>query len=214
MIIIYWVIQTAVSMQPIARLQYFFFFKTVIVTPAWLCVQNGLVLNAVDKHTLLRSAMFLWAVIVTKGQGILILGPSTVVGSRAFSALQALNVIIGLFSSLAVNSACYFFFSSFAGSLADARFLPVVRSISLPSFRKLLLIRFSPPARFRSFLQEQGSWNLPSAPGSSISCRVCGTETDLARSFQLLEHSARSLPSSSRRPTCNSTARTSGTSPL
>lgn len=56
--------------------------------------------------------MFLWAVIVTQGKGQLIQGPETVVGSRAFTALQALNAVIGLFSSLAVNSEFVFPFKN------------------------------------------------------------------------------------------------------
>ena len=51
------------------------------------------------------SALFLWAVIVTHGGGPLVHGPTIIRPGtgKPFAALQALNVVIGLFSSLAVN---------------------------------------------------------------------------------------------------------------
>jgi len=85
-VILYWIIQTYVSCLPIKKLRYFFMFKAALVVPAW-------------------TAFFLWAVIVTKDGGPLVVGPTNIdprVG-RPWSALQALNVVIGLFSSLAVN---------------------------------------------------------------------------------------------------------------
>jgi NCS1 nucleoside transporter family len=112
-VVLYWGIQTYVSMLPIRKLRYFFIFKTVLVTPAWF-------------------AMFLWAVIVTKGGGPLVHGPTTInpkVG-RAWSALQALNVIIGLFSSLAVNMPDFARFSkSHKASASQTLLLPVIGTL-------------------------------------------------------------------------------------
>ena len=72
---------------PIEKLRVLFLVKGAIVPPTFL-------------------ALFLWAVIVTKGGGPLVTGKmditSTYMGT-AYSALTGLNVIIGLFSSMAVN---------------------------------------------------------------------------------------------------------------
>ncbi|KIM37909.1 hypothetical protein M413DRAFT_30565 [Hebeloma cylindrosporum] len=112
-VVLYWGIQTYVSMLPIKKLRYFFIFKAVLVTPAWF-------------------AMFLWAVIVTKGGGPLVHGPTTInpaVG-RPWSALQALNVIIGLFSSLAVNMPDFARFSkSHKASASQVLLLPVIGTL-------------------------------------------------------------------------------------
>ncbi|KAM0753513.1 hypothetical protein T439DRAFT_345959 [Meredithblackwellia eburnea MCA 4105] len=109
LIIIYWFIQTIVSMLPISKLRWFFIFKTWLVTPAWF-------------------AMFLWGAVITKGEGVLIKGPDTVApGQRAWAALQALNVIIGLFSSLAVNMPDFARFSkNEKAGLYQALLLPVI----------------------------------------------------------------------------------------
>ncbi|KIM73717.1 hypothetical protein PILCRDRAFT_828851 [Piloderma croceum F 1598] len=112
-VVLYWGIQTYVSMLPIKKLRYFFMFKAFLVTPAWF-------------------ALFLWAVIVTKGGGPLVHGPTTIdpkVG-RPWSALQALNVIIGLFSSLAVNMPDFARFSkSHKASMSQALLLPVIGTL-------------------------------------------------------------------------------------
>jgi nucleobase:cation symporter-1, NCS1 family len=72
---------------PIKKLRILFIVKAIIVPPTFL-------------------ALFLWAVIVTHGGGPLVTGDyeikSTYMGT-AYSALTGLNVIIGLFSSMAVN---------------------------------------------------------------------------------------------------------------
>jgi cytosine/uracil/thiamine/allantoin permease len=72
------------------------------------------------------------AVIVTKGGGPLVHGPTTIdptVG-RPWSALQALNVIIGLFSSLAVNMPDFARFSkSHKASASQALLLPVIGTL-------------------------------------------------------------------------------------
>jgi NCS1 family nucleobase:cation symporter-1 len=72
---------------PIKKLRILFIIKAIIVPPTFL-------------------ALFLWAAIVTKGGGPLVQGEmkitSTYMGT-AYSALTGLNVIIGLFSSMAVN---------------------------------------------------------------------------------------------------------------
>jgi NCS1 nucleoside transporter family len=97
-------------MLPIKKLRYFFIFKTVVVTPAWF-------------------ALFLWAVIVTKDGGPLVHGPTNInpkVGS-VWSALQALNVVIGLFSSLAVNMPDFARFSkSTRASTSQILLLPLI----------------------------------------------------------------------------------------
>lgn len=72
---------------PIQKLRILFFVKAVIVPPTFL-------------------ALFLWAAIVTKGGGPLVQGEMKITSTymnTAYSALTGLNVIIGLFSSLAVN---------------------------------------------------------------------------------------------------------------
>jgi NCS1 family nucleobase:cation symporter-1 len=88
-------------------------FKTALVTPAWF-------------------ALFLWAVIVTKGGGPLVHGPTDInpkVG-RPWSALQALNVVIGLFSSLAVNMPDFARFSrSSRASASQTLLLPLIGTL-------------------------------------------------------------------------------------
>src|SRR5436305_15345818 len=72
---------------PIRKLRILFWVKGVIVPPTFL-------------------ALFLWAVIVTHGGGELVTGKMKLTSSymnTAYSALTGLNVIIGLFSSMAVN---------------------------------------------------------------------------------------------------------------
>lgn len=72
---------------PIRKLRILFLVKGVIVPPTFL-------------------ALFLWAVIVTHGGGPLVTGAPVLTSSymgTAYSALTGLNVIIGLFSSMAVN---------------------------------------------------------------------------------------------------------------
>lgn len=72
---------------PIEKLRLLFLVKAVIVPPTFL-------------------ALFLWAVVVTKGGGPLVTGKVELTSSymnTAYSALTGLNVIIGLFSSMAVN---------------------------------------------------------------------------------------------------------------
>ena len=72
---------------PISKLRILFLVKAVIVPPTFL-------------------ALFLWAVIVTHGGGELVTGQMKITSTymnTAYSALTGLNVIIGLFSSMAVN---------------------------------------------------------------------------------------------------------------
>jgi NCS1 family nucleobase:cation symporter-1 len=103
-IFLYWFMQTALALMPISKLRILFWVKGVIVPPTFF-------------------ALFLWAVIVTKGcvrilavtqyiltmtfsGGELVTGKAKMTSSymnTAYSALTGLNVIIGLFSSLAVN---------------------------------------------------------------------------------------------------------------
>lgn len=84
---LYWVLQSGLSLMPIQKLRILFLVKAVIVPPTFL-------------------ALFLWAVIVTKGGGPYVTGKMHIEShymNTAYSALTGLNVIIGLFSSLAVN---------------------------------------------------------------------------------------------------------------
>ena len=69
---------------PINKLKILFLVKGIVVPPTFL-------------------ALFLWAVIVTKGGGPLVVGKMKVTSTymnTAYSALTGLNVIIGLFSSM------------------------------------------------------------------------------------------------------------------
>ena len=84
---IYWIFQTMLATMPIQKLRILFLVKAVIVP-------------------LTFAALFLWAVIVTKGGGPLVTGPAKITSTymnTAFSSLTGLNAIIGLFSSMAVN---------------------------------------------------------------------------------------------------------------
>jgi nucleobase:cation symporter-1, NCS1 family len=84
---IYWIFQTILACMPIQKLRILFLVKAVIVPPTFL-------------------ALFLWAAIVTHGGGPLVTGHMKLTSSymnTAYSALTGLNVIIGLFSSMAVN---------------------------------------------------------------------------------------------------------------
>lgn len=72
---------------PIKKLRILFLIKGIIVPPTFL-------------------ALFLWAAIVTHGGGPLVTGHAEMTSTymnKAYSALTGLNVIIGLFSSMAVN---------------------------------------------------------------------------------------------------------------
>jgi nucleobase:cation symporter-1, NCS1 family len=84
---LYWIFQTILALMPIKKLRILFLVKAIIVPPTFL-------------------ALFLWAVIVTHGGGELATGKATMTSSymnKAYSALTALNVVMGLFSSMAVN---------------------------------------------------------------------------------------------------------------
>jgi NCS1 family nucleobase:cation symporter-1 len=84
---IYWTFQTILACMPIQKLRILFLVKAVIVPPTFL-------------------ALFLWAAIVTHGGGPLVTGHMKLTSSymnTAYSALTGLNIIIGLFSSMAVN---------------------------------------------------------------------------------------------------------------
>lgn len=84
---LYWMGQTCLAVMPISKLRILFLVKGVIVPPTFL-------------------ALFLWAVIVTHGGGPLVTGQMALTSSymnTAYSSLTGLNVIIGLFSSMAVN---------------------------------------------------------------------------------------------------------------
>ncbi len=84
---LYWIGQTCLALMPIQKLRILFLVKAVVVPPTFL-------------------ALFLWAVIVTRGGGPLVTGDAMITSTymnTAYSALTGLNVIIGLFSSMAVN---------------------------------------------------------------------------------------------------------------
>jgi len=84
---LYWIVQTILALMPIKKLRILFFVKAIIVPPTFL-------------------ALFIWAAVVTKGGGPLVNGPVKLTNpymNTAYSALTGLNVMIGLFSSLAVN---------------------------------------------------------------------------------------------------------------
>jgi nucleobase:cation symporter-1, NCS1 family len=84
---LYWIAQTFLAVMPIQKLRILFLIKAVVVPPTFL-------------------ALFLWAAIVTHGGGPLVTGHAKITSTymnTAYSALTGLNVIIGLFSSMAVN---------------------------------------------------------------------------------------------------------------
>ncbi|KAI9751007.1 MAG: hypothetical protein M4579_006217 [Chaenotheca gracillima] len=84
---LYWMGQTLLALMPIKKLRILFLVKAVIVPPTFL-------------------ALFLWAAIVTHGGGELVTGKVKVISpymNLAYSSITGLNVIVGLFSSLAVN---------------------------------------------------------------------------------------------------------------
>jgi cytosine/uracil/thiamine/allantoin permease len=84
---LYWILQTGLSLMPIHKLRILFWVKGVIVPPTFV-------------------ALFLWAAITTHGGGVYVTGHYKLQSSymnTAYSALTGLNVIIGLFSSMAVN---------------------------------------------------------------------------------------------------------------
>ena len=84
---LYWVVQTCLAMMPIEKLRVLFLVKAIIVPPTFL-------------------ALFLWAVIVTRGGGPLVTGKMQITSeymNTGYSAMTGLNVMLGLFSSLAVN---------------------------------------------------------------------------------------------------------------
>ncbi|ORY17819.1 permease for cytosine/purines, uracil, thiamine, allantoin-domain-containing protein [Clohesyomyces aquaticus] len=86
-VFLYWFLQTGLALMPIQKLRVLFWVKGVIVPPTFF-------------------ALFLWAVIKTKGGGPLVTGKAQITSTymnTAYSALTGLNVMIGLFSSLAVN---------------------------------------------------------------------------------------------------------------
>lgn len=84
---IYWIFQTILACMPIKKLRILFLVKGIIVPPTFL-------------------ALFLWGAIVTHGGGPLVTGKAHMTSSymnTAYSALTGINVIMGLFSSMAVN---------------------------------------------------------------------------------------------------------------
>ncbi|KAK4939423.1 hypothetical protein LTR10_020320 [Elasticomyces elasticus] len=92
---LYWIFQTILACMPIRKLRLLFLIKGIIVPPTF-------------------AALFLWGAIVTHGGGPLVTGPTKMTSpymNTAYSALTALNSIIGLFSSMAVNFADFSRFS-------------------------------------------------------------------------------------------------------
>ena len=84
---LYWMIQTSLALMPIEKLRILFWAKAVIVPPTFL-------------------ALFLWAAIVTHGGGPLVTGKAELTSTymnTGYSAMTGLNIMLGLFSSLAVN---------------------------------------------------------------------------------------------------------------
>lgn len=91
--------------------------------------------------------MFLWGVVVTRGHGVYVDGPETVV-ERSWSALQALNVVIGLFSSLAVNSEPFYLpIPQTEGYISDTALMPVVRTRRLRAARVASPHQLTPSSR-------------------------------------------------------------------
>jgi len=86
MVFIYWMIQTSLAILPMHKMRYFFIVKSIVVPPTYFF-------------------LFLWAVIVTGGGGPLVTGSANVSipGGYGWAVILALNVVVGLFSSLAVN---------------------------------------------------------------------------------------------------------------
>jgi len=113
MVFIYWFIQTGVSMLPMWRLRWFFAFKAIVVPPCFL-------------------ALFIWGAVVTHGGGPLVTGPVilTTGMNTGWSAMEALNDIIGLFSSLAVNMPDFGRFSKYENAgYSQFIFLPLLGTL-------------------------------------------------------------------------------------
>ncbi|PSN71867.1 hypothetical protein BS50DRAFT_483936 [Corynespora cassiicola Philippines] len=98
-IFLYWLLQTGLALMPISKLRVLFWVKSAIVPPTFF-------------------ALFLWAVIVTNGGGELVTGKYKMTSTymnTSYSVMTGLNVVIGLFSSLAVNMPDFGRFSRDAG---------------------------------------------------------------------------------------------------
>lgn len=111
---LYWILQTCLALMPIQKLRILFWVKAIIVPPTFL-------------------ALFLWAAIVTRGGGPLVTGEVKITSTymnTAYSALTGLNVMLGLFSSMAVNMPDFGRFSKNRMAGYDQFFvLPVVGTL-------------------------------------------------------------------------------------
>jgi len=125
MVFIYWGVQTCVSCLPMYRLRYFFRFKAIVVPPAFLAL-------FLWGYLPLLFLSDLFSAIVTHGGGPLVTGSvNLTTGMNAsWSALKALNVIIGLFSSLAVNMPDFGRFSKYENAgYSQFIFLPLLGTL-------------------------------------------------------------------------------------
>lgn len=86
---VYWVVQTPITMIPVAKLKFFFRFKAMVVPPAFV-------------------AIAIWALVKTKGGGELVRGPVT---AGPWPIIVALNAATTIFCTLAVNIADFTRFS-------------------------------------------------------------------------------------------------------
>jgi len=86
MVVIYWLIQTAVATLPMHRLRWFFLVKSIIVPPTYI-------------------GLTIWASVATGGGGPLVTQsiPNAYYLGRGWAVMLGLNAVVGLFSSLSVN---------------------------------------------------------------------------------------------------------------
>ncbi|KAJ3520076.1 hypothetical protein NM208_g13868 [Fusarium decemcellulare] len=81
---IFWIIQTPLCLMPVHKLKYFFWFKMVVCPITFF-------------------GLFIWGLVVTKGHAPFIDGPTQIQGSKAWAYIQALNILTGLCSTMAIN---------------------------------------------------------------------------------------------------------------
>ncbi|CBQ69185.1 related to Uracil permease [Sporisorium reilianum SRZ2] len=105
---VYWIVQTPITMIPVARLKYFFRFKAIVCPPAFL-------------------AIGIWALVKTHGGGLLVRGPVT---AGAWPIIAALNAATTIYCTVAVNIADFTRFSRSArGTWQQVVLLPITGTI-------------------------------------------------------------------------------------
>ncbi|GAC74382.1 uridine permease [Moesziomyces antarcticus T-34] len=105
---IYWLVQTPITMIPVAKLKHFFRFKAIVCPPAFI-------------------AIGIWALVKTGGGGELVRGPVT---AGAWPIIVALNAATTIYCTVAVNIADFSRFSKTAkGTWQQVLLLPITGTI-------------------------------------------------------------------------------------